>query len=82
MNQEFTQEQMEQLEAFLLSHMEKDGCMPLDVAQGYLTAVVSGPHMIMPNEWLPGILGDVDFSSGFAGFDQTAMNQFPASVHH
>ncbi len=63
MNQEFGDEQMEQLEDFLLAHMENDGCMPLDVAHGYLTGVLSGPHMIMPNTWLPVILGNVDFST-------------------
>jgi len=63
MEQAFSEQQMTQLEDFLLAHMEDEGCMPLDVAHGYLTAVLSGPHMIMPNTWLPNILGDVDFAS-------------------
>ena len=58
MEHEFTQEKMEQLEQFLLSHMEEDGCMPLDVAHGYLAAVVSGPHLLMPDVWMSAILGD------------------------
>jgi len=33
------------------------------VAHGFLTAVASGPHMIMPNEWLPRVLGEVNFFS-------------------
>ncbi|WP_293644479.1 YecA family protein [Thiolapillus sp.] len=63
MEQVFSEQQMTQLEDFLLAHMEDEGCMPLDVAHGYLTAVLSGPHMIMPNTWLPNVLGDVDFAS-------------------
>lgn len=63
MNQEFSEQQMGQLEDFLLAHMENGNCMPLDVTHGYLTAVLSGPRMIMPNSWLPVVLGDVDLSS-------------------
>ncbi|HEC06830.1 MAG TPA: YecA family protein, partial [Thiolapillus brandeum] len=55
MEQVFSEQQMTQLEDFLLAHMEDEGCMPLDVAHGYLTAVLSGPHMIMPNTWLPNV---------------------------
>lgn len=63
MDQVLTEEQLNQLEDFLLAHMEDDNCMPLDVAHGYLAAVVSGPHMIMPHTWLPNVFGNVDFSS-------------------
>jgi uncharacterized protein len=61
---EFTQEKMEQLEEFLLSHMQQDGCMPLDVVHGYLAAVVSGPHLIMPDIWMPAILGEAQLEAG------------------
>ena len=56
-------EQLDRLEAFLFEHMESDGTMPLDAAHGFLTAVVSGPRMIMPSEWLPQVLGKVEFAS-------------------
>jgi len=55
-------EQLGWLEDFLLQHMEADQCLPLDAAHGYLTAVVSGPRMIMPSEWLPRVLGKVEFA--------------------
>lgn len=58
-----TDAQLDRLEEFLFEHMEKDGSMPLDAAHGFLTAVVSGPRMIMPGEWLPQVLGRVEFSS-------------------
>lgn len=63
MEQLFNEQQMEQLEEFLLAHMEKEDCMPLDVAHGYLTSDLSGPHMVMPNTWLPNVLGKVEFST-------------------
>ena len=62
MNQMMNDEQLERLEDFLLAHLE-DGAMPLDVVQGYLTAILSGPQMIMPSQWLPYVLGEADFSS-------------------
>ncbi len=62
MNHMMNDEQLERLEDFLLAHLE-DGTMPLDVVQGYLTAILSGPQMIMPGQWLPHVLGRVDFSS-------------------
>ncbi|BAO45406.1 YecA/YgfB family protein [Thiolapillus brandeum] len=62
MNQMMNDAQLERLEDFLLAHLE-EGCMPLDVAQGFLSAIVSGPQLIMPNQWLPNILGDTNFAS-------------------
>jgi uncharacterized protein len=62
MNQMMNDAQLDRLEEFLLSHLE-EGCMPLDVAQGFLSAIVSGPHLIMPNQWLSNVLGNVNFAS-------------------
>jgi yecA family protein len=62
MNQMMNDEQLERLEDFLLAHLE-EGSMPLDVAQGFLCSIVSGPRMIMPNQWLPSVLGEVEFAS-------------------
>ncbi len=62
MNQMMNEEQLQRLESFLLSHLE-NGAMPLDVAQGYLTAILSGPRLIVPGQWLPQVLGEAQFSS-------------------
>lgn len=63
MNMGLSEQQLDELEAFLFQHMEKESCLPLDAAHGFLTAVVSGPRMILPGEWLPRVLGKIDFSS-------------------
>jgi len=55
--------QLDELEAFLFEHMENDGSMPLDATHGFFTALVSGPRMILPGEWLPQVLGDLEFAN-------------------
>ena len=48
-----------QLESLLIDRYEAGaGGMPLDVAHGFLTAVVSGPRLVLPMEWLPRVLGE------------------------
>lgn len=42
------------------------GGMPLDVAHGFLTAVVSGPRLVLPMEWLPPVLGVAGAAPGAA----------------
>jgi uncharacterized protein len=51
------------LEEFLESDACEDETMTLSQAQGFLTAVVSGPDMIMPSEWMPQIWGHPDFET-------------------
>lgn len=57
------------LEAFLANGVEADNCMPLDMIHGYLTTVLSGPALITPDDWLPQVLGDLDYG------DQAQTNQ-------
>lgn len=62
MNPLMNDAQLQQLEDFLLTNLEQ-GSMPLDVAQGFLTAILSGPQMIMPGQWLPLVLGEAELVS-------------------
>lgn len=50
-------EELDELEDFLASDVCSDETMLLDALDGYLTAIVSGPDLIKPSEWLPGIWG-------------------------
>jgi uncharacterized protein len=52
-----SQEEMDELDDFLMSDATSDETMMLDALDGYLTAVVSGPITLKLSEWLPGIWG-------------------------
>lgn len=50
-------EELDELEDFLMSDDTSDKTMMLDTLDGYLTAIVSGPVTVMPSVWLPGVWG-------------------------
>ena len=50
--------ELDELEAFLASDAVPQDCMDLEMLDGYLTAVVSGPEVIQPSEWLPQVWSD------------------------
>ena len=54
-----SEEDLAALQAKMLERCEREcGGMPLDIAHGFLTAMVSGPRLVLPNEWLPRIIGE------------------------
>ena len=50
-------DELEELDRFLLSEATSDETMLLDMLDGYLTAIVIGPTTILPSRWLPGMWG-------------------------
>jgi uncharacterized protein len=50
-------EELEELDQFLLSDARSEETMLLDTLDGYLTAIVIGPTTILPSRWLPGMWG-------------------------
>ena len=50
-------EEMDELDAFLLSDATSDKTMMLDCLDGFLTSIVTGPVTLMPSEWLPRVWG-------------------------
>lgn len=48
-----TEIELNQLEAWLESPLFKGKAMRLDKLQGFLCAVISGPDMIAPSQWMP-----------------------------
>lgn len=52
-----TSEEMDELDAFLMSDAVSDATMTLDELDGFLTAIVSGPVTVMPSQWLPRVWG-------------------------
>jgi uncharacterized protein len=51
-------EEIDELDQFLLSDAVSDDAMLLDMLDGYLTAIVIGPTTIPPSQWLPGVWGE------------------------
>jgi len=49
---------LDDLDAFLTSDRVPEGCMRLSELDGFLTAIVIGPELIMASEWLPVIWGE------------------------
>ena len=53
--------ELSMLESFLDSQDDREGAMPLSAAHGFLTAVISGPELVMPSEWMSVIWGYPEF---------------------
>lgn len=52
-----TDEELDELDNLLMSDATSDETMPLDSLDGFLTAIVTGPVMLRPSEWLPRVWG-------------------------
>ncbi len=54
---ESSAQSLDALEAFLSSERAPPEAMPISVLDGFLTAIVIGPELVMPSVWLPEIWG-------------------------
>jgi len=45
--------ELDELEGFLASDLVPPDCMDLEMLDGFLTAIVSGPESVQPSEWQP-----------------------------
>jgi uncharacterized protein len=55
LDEPLTDAELDELEAFLASDAVPQDCMDLEMLDGYLCAIASGPDTIQPSEWLPGV---------------------------
>jgi uncharacterized protein len=64
--------ELDELEAFLASDLVPQDCMDLEMLDGFLTAIVSGPDNVQPSEWLAQVWSDGARSSNpvFANSEQ------------
>lgn len=53
-------EEIDELDQFLLSDSTSNETMVLSGLDGYLTAIVIGPKTVMPSLWLPGVWGPTE----------------------
>ncbi|MCL2309222.1 MAG: YecA family protein [Proteobacteria bacterium] len=70
-----TDAEFDELEAFLTSSAVPEDCMNLEMLDGYLTATISSPQMLMPSQWLPVIWGEDASHSGNAVFASVEQAQ-------
>jgi uncharacterized protein len=68
-----TDDELDRLEAFLLSDDTGEEAMMIDELHGFLTAVVSGPDMIMPSEFYPEIWGQPEFDTMAQAQEMSAL---------
>src|SRR5438034_11149633 len=64
--------ELDSLEGFLASDSVPQDCLDLEMLDGFLTAIVSGPDSMQPSEWLPQVWSDGGraASPAFASSDQ------------
>ncbi len=64
--------ELDELEGFLASDLVPQDCMDLEMLDGFLTAIVSGPDNVQPSEWLPQVWSEGARSSNpaFASSEQ------------
>ena len=55
LDEPLTDAELDELEVFLASDAVPQDCMDLEMLDGYLCAIVSGPAVVQPSEWLPGV---------------------------
>jgi len=72
LDEPLTEAEMDELEAFLASDAVPQDCMDLEMLDGYLAAIVSGPESIQPSEWLPPVWseGGRTANPAYTGNDQ------------
>ena len=58
LDQALSPEEQHELAIFLQSDAVGDEAMPLWMLDGFFAAIVSGPEMLLPSQWLPVIWGD------------------------
>ena len=65
-----TDAEYHELNEFLLSLEHDDAMLDVSEFDGFITAVVSGPEMIMPSEWLPVVWGGADNAPEWASVEE------------
>ena len=77
LDEPLTEAELDELEAFLASDAVPQDCMDLEMLDGYLTAIVSGPEPIQPSEWLPHV-----WSEGGKSADARVRRQRAGAADH
>jgi uncharacterized protein len=83
LDEPLTDGELDELEAFLASDAVPQDCMDLEMLDGYLTAIASGPDTIQPSEWLPGVWSEGGKSASPAyGSSEQAQQVMALMLRH
>jgi uncharacterized protein len=52
-----TDSEYDELDQFLMSDVTGDESMDISMLDGFMTAMISGPNVIVPSQWLPKVWG-------------------------
>lgn len=90
-------DELDELDDFLLKEIESDEAMTLDMMDGYLHAIAIGPTNLMPRQWMPAIWGTSTMAPPVSSIDQinkilglvlrhfnsiiAALNQDPPAIY-
>ncbi len=58
LDEPLSEAEYDELETFFGSNAVPQDCMDLEMLDGFLTAIISGPELIQPSEWLPVVWSD------------------------
>jgi uncharacterized protein len=59
-DQAITDEELDALDAFLMSEETPEECMDIAMLDGFLTALAIGPNTLLPSQWLPLVWGETE----------------------
>jgi len=62
LNKPLATKELRVLQEFLLSDATPKKCIEIEGLDSFFTAIVSGPEVVMPSEWMPVVLGDKEGS--------------------
>ena len=83
LDEPLTDAELDELEAFLASDAVPQDCMDLEMLDGYLAAIASGPETIQPSEWLPGVWSEGGKSTSPAyGSSEQAQSVMALMLRH
>jgi len=75
-------DEIDELDQFLMSDMVSDNTMMIDVLDGFLTAIAIGPTTVLPSEWLPAVWGPTpEDAPDFQSMEQ-AQHVFSLLMRH
>ncbi|WP_293035736.1 UPF0149 family protein [Paraburkholderia sp.] len=75
-------DEIDELDQFLMSDIASDETMMIDTLDGFLTAIAIGPTTVLPSEWLPAVWGPTPEDSPHFESMEHAQHVFSLLMRH